>query len=62
MILIKPNNNIVNYPYINDVLEAKIESYTFKNIRYYEHKFLDYILTFFCDISASRTDDNLNNL
>ena len=59
-LLIKPDNSIINYPYINDVLEAKIEEYTFKNIRYYEHKFLDYILTFFCDISAPRTDDNLN--
>mgnify|MGYP003340600753 FL=1 len=59
-LLVKSDNSIINYPYINDVLEAKIEEYTFKNIRYYEHKFLDYILTFFCDISAPRTDDNLN--
>ena len=59
-LLVKSDNSIINYPYINDVLEAKIEEYTFKNIRYYEHKLIDYTLTFFCDISASRDNNNLN--
>lgn len=67
-LIIKPNAdfnnlnnlNIIEYPYINDILEAKIEEYTFKNIRYYEHKFIDYTLSFYCDITASRDKDNLN--
>lgn len=70
-LLIKPNaieNNIINndaiinFPYINDVLESKIEEYTFKYIRYNEHKFIDYTFTFYSDISASREDSNLNIL
>jgi hypothetical protein len=66
-LIVKPNNNtdnnyIINFPYINDVLESKIEEYTFKNIRYYEHKFLDYILTFYCDTTIIQDDNNFNNL
>jgi len=65
-LIIKPNTNfnnnseIIEYPYINDILEAKIEEYTFKNIRYNEHKFIDYTLTFYSDITASRDETNLN--
>lgn len=54
------NDKIIDFPYINDVLESKIEEYTYKNIRYYEHKFIDYTFTFYCDISATREETNLN--
>ena len=59
-LIVKTNGEIINFPYINDVLESRLEEYTIKNIRYYEYKYLDYIYTFFCDISTEQTPVNLN--
>lgn len=59
-LIVKPNNEIINFPYINDVLESRLEEYTIKNIRYYEYKYLDYVLTFYCDISTEQIPQNLN--
>lgn len=46
--------------YINDVLESQVYKDTFENIRYYEHKLLDYTLTFYISKSEEQTDNNLN--
>ena len=59
-LIVKPSNEIINFPYINDVLESRLEEHTIKNIRYYEYKYLDYIYTFFCDISTEQIPENLN--
>lgn len=59
-LIIKPDKTIIDYQYINDILEGRVEEYTFKNIRYYEYKYIDYTITFYCDISAERTENNLN--
>jgi hypothetical protein len=46
--------------YINDVLESQIHKDTYENIRYVEHKLLDYTLTFYVNKSEQQIDDNLN--
>jgi len=49
-----------NIEYINDLLESQIHADTFENIRYYEHKFLDYTLTFYVNKSESKNINNIN--
>jgi hypothetical protein len=46
--------------YINNVIEKLINKETFEQIRYHESKFLDYTLTFYVNIKAERTKENIN--
>ena len=46
--------------YMNDVLESQVHKDTYENIRYYEHKLLDYTLTFYISKAEEQTDRNIN--
>lgn len=46
--------------FMNDVLESQVYKDTFENIRYYEHKLLDYTLTFYISKAEKQEDSNLN--
>jgi hypothetical protein len=59
-IQIDSKGNCKPITYINDVLEAQIYKDTYENIRYYEHKLLDYTLTFYVNKSEVQTEENLN--
>ena len=59
-IQIDVNDNFRQIEYINDVLESQVYKDTFENIRYYEHKLLDYTLTFYVNKLEKQTDSNLN--
>lgn len=59
-VIIKPNDNVVEFDYIFDVLEWTNPKETDKNIRYHEFKFLDHILIFYVNINTERTPENLN--
>lgn len=59
-IVIHANGSIEEFPFINEVLESKCDKHTFESIRYHEYKFLDFCMTFYCDISAEQTESNLN--
>lgn len=54
------DGNCRQIEFMNDVLESQIYKDTFENIRYYEHKLLDYTLTFYVSKAGKQVDENLN--
>lgn len=54
------NGDCRQIEYITDVLENQIYKDTYDNIRYYEHKLLEYVLTFYINKCEEQVDDNLN--
>lgn len=54
------NGNFRQIEFINDILESQVYKDTFENIRYYEHKLLDYTLTFYISKAEKQDDSNLN--
>ncbi len=61
-IVIHSNEDMEDFPFINDVLESTPDKQTFETIRYHEYKFLDYTMMFYCDITAEQTPENLNKM
>jgi hypothetical protein len=59
-IQIDANGNCKQIEFMNDVLESQVYKDTFENIRYYEHKLLDYSLTFYISKAEKQEDSNLN--
>jgi hypothetical protein len=59
-IQIDVNCDLRQIEYMNDVLESQNHKDTYDNIRYYEHKILDYTLTFYISKAEEKTDANLN--
>lgn len=57
-VIIKANDSIVNFKYLLDPLESMDIEATLKNVRYHETKLLEYVLTFYIDLSADRTKLN----
>jgi len=54
------NGNFRQIEFMNDVLESQVYKDTFENIRYYEHKLLDYTITFYISKAEKQEDTNLN--
>lgn len=62
-VIVNPNDKIEDFPYMNDVLESVVNNpETYETIRYHEHKFLDYVMVFYCNISIEQTSENLNKI
>jgi len=59
-IQIDVNGDCRQIEYVNDVLESQVYKDTFENIRYYEHKLLDYTLTFYVSKAEEQQEENLN--
>jgi len=59
-IQIDVNGECRQIEFINDVLESQIHKDTYENIRYYEHKLLDYTLTFYISKAEKQEETNLN--
>lgn len=59
-IQIDVSGNCREIEFMNDVLESQVYKDTFENIRYYEHKLLDYTLTFYISKAEKQDETNLN--
>jgi hypothetical protein len=53
-------SNINALEYIMYPIEKAINKSTFEQIRYHEYRFFDYVLTFYVDIKATQTPENIN--
>ena len=60
-IQIDVNGEFRQIEFMNDVLESQIHKDTYENIRYVEHKILDYSLTFYVSKAEKKEEFNLNH-